>query len=128
MDATDEERIPLGDSDGFLTVLSRIARKKQRMEEAHNVGGTGEQEPSPSPPPAVDVLDQVDSSTLCQHILGHVPADQIPSCMLNAMAITADETGRPLAERVRERLSQFSQAGSGQAEEKEKLELSSLPG
>ena len=30
MEATDDERIPLGDSDGFLTVLSRHGRKKQR--------------------------------------------------------------------------------------------------
>ena len=28
MEATDDERIPLGDSDGFLTVLSRNGRKK----------------------------------------------------------------------------------------------------
>ena len=32
MKATDDERIPLGDSDGFLTVLSRSRRKKQRRE------------------------------------------------------------------------------------------------
>ena len=32
MEVTDDERIPLGDSDGFLTVLSRSRRKKQRWE------------------------------------------------------------------------------------------------
>ena len=74
MDATDDDRILFGDSDGFLTVLSRKARKKQQKEEAHHVG-TVEQEPLPSLPPAVDVLDKVDPSTLCRHILGHVPTE-----------------------------------------------------
>ena len=32
MEATDDERIPLRDSDGFLTVLSRSRRKTQRGE------------------------------------------------------------------------------------------------
>ena len=39
MEATDDERIPLGDSDGFLTVLSLHGRKKQRREAAQDDRG-----------------------------------------------------------------------------------------
>ena len=77
MDATDDERIPLRDSDGFLTVLSREAREKQETEEAHDFGGTGEQEPHPSP--------QFWSTT-----------EQIATCTFDATAQErglADETG-----------------------------------
>ena len=47
-EATDDERIPLGDSDGFLTVLSRSRRKKQRREA--DLDGQGEKAPDDDPP------------------------------------------------------------------------------
>ena len=50
MEATDDERIPLGDSDGFLTVLSRHGRKKQRREAAQDDRGGKDQEDLLNPP------------------------------------------------------------------------------
>ena len=50
MEATDDERIPLGDSDGFLTVLSRNWRKKQRTEAAQDGQGERVQEEVLRPP------------------------------------------------------------------------------
>ena len=49
MEATDDERIPLGDSDGFLTVLSRSRRKKQRREAEQD--GQSEKAPEGDPLP-----------------------------------------------------------------------------
>ena len=102
MEATDDERIPLGDSDGFLTVLSRHGRKKQRREAAQD--GQGEKAPDvdPPPPPPVptDVLDRLNPSVLCQHILGGVAAEQFEGAMhnlasnfLQAIAGTAFDRG-----------------------------------
>ena len=80
MEATDDERIPLGDSDGFLTVLSRNGRKKQRREAAQDGQGERVQEevlrPPPPPPASSDVLEWVDHGVLCRHVLDGVPADQ----------------------------------------------------
>ena len=85
MEATDDERIPLGDSDGFLTVLSRSRRKKQRREA--ELDGQGEKTPDDDPPrhPPVptDVLDRLDPGVLCQHIIGGVPAEQFEGAMHN---------------------------------------------
>ena len=85
-EATDDERIPLGASDGFLTVLSRSRRKKQRGEVEQD--GQGEKAPEgdpPSPPPLVstDVVDNVDPGVLCQRILDGVPVDQFEGAMRN---------------------------------------------
>ena len=53
MEATDDERIPLGDSDGFLTVLSRSRRKKQRREAEQDGQGEKALDDDPSSPPPV---------------------------------------------------------------------------
>ena len=62
MEATDDERVPLGDSDGFLTVLSRHGRKKQRREAAQDDQGERDQEeilrPPHPPQPSSDVMDR----------------------------------------------------------------------
>ena len=81
MEATDDERIPLGDSDGFLTVLSRSRRMKQRREA--ELDGQGEKAPDDDPPPPgpTDVLDRLNPGVLCQHILGGVPAEQFEGAM-----------------------------------------------
>ena len=87
MEATDDERILLGDSDGFLTVLSRSGRKKQRREAAQDGQGERVQDEDlrPPPPPQIssDVLDRVDPAVLCRHILDGVPADQFEGAMQN---------------------------------------------
>ena len=57
MEATDDERIPLGDSDGFLTVLSRNGRKKQRREAAQDGQGERVQEEVLRPPPPPQASD-----------------------------------------------------------------------
>ena len=65
--------IPLGDSDGFLTVLSRNGRKKQRREAAQDDQGERDQEdilnPPPPPQASSDMMDRVDLGALCQHLL-----------------------------------------------------------
>ena len=75
MEATDDERIPLGGSDGFLTVLSRSRRKKQRREAEQD--GQGEKAPDDDPRPPL--MDRLDPGVLCRHILGGVPVDQFAS-------------------------------------------------
>ena len=75
----------MGDSDGFLTVLSRSPRKKQRWEAEQD--GQGEKvpddDPPPPPPVPTDVLDRLDPSVLCRHILDGVPAEQFEGAMQN---------------------------------------------
>ena len=78
-------RIPLGDSDGFLTVLSRNVRKKQRREAAQDGQGERVQEevlrPPPPPQASSDVMDRVDLGALCQHLLDRVPQEQLEGAM-----------------------------------------------
>ena len=104
MEATDDERIPLGDSDGFLTVLSRHGRMKQRMEAAQDDQGERDQEeillPLPPPQASSDMMDRVDPGTLCQHLLDRVPPEQFEGAMqslatslLQAIAGKAHERG-----------------------------------
>ena len=80
MEATDEEKIPLGDSDGFLTVLSRHGRKKQRREAAQrDQDGKGQEDvlnPPPPPQATSDIMDRVNPVQLCHHLLDRVPLEQ----------------------------------------------------
>ena len=72
MEATDEEKIPSGDSDGFLTVLSRHGRKKQRREAAQGgQDGKGQEDvlnPPPPPKATSDIMDRIDPGALCHHL------------------------------------------------------------
>ena len=69
MEATDDERILLGDSDGFLTVLSRHGRKKQRRDAAQDDRGGKDQEdllnPPPPPQASSDIMDRVNPVQPC---------------------------------------------------------------
>ena len=117
MEATDDERIPLGDSDN--------RRKKQRREAELDRQGAKAPDDDPPPPVVTDVLDRLDPGVLCQHIIGGVPAEQFEGAMHNlasnfpeAIAGTAFDRG----------IVDVAAGEKGQDEGKEKLELSSLPG
>ena len=84
MEASEGEQISLGDSDGFLTVLSGSSRKKQRRDAAQDGQGqevVEEEGPLPPPPASGDVMDRVDPGALCQHIPGRVPIEQFQGMM-----------------------------------------------
>ena len=113
MEATDEEKIPLGDSDGFLTVLSRHGRKKQRREATQGEqDGKGQEDVlNPPPPPHEDIMDRVNPVQLCHHLLDNVPLEQfegtvqdLANTLLQAIADKTHErggeaAGRPFVQR-----------------------------
>ena len=111
MEATDEEKIPLGDSDGFLTVLSRHGRKKQRREATQGEqDGKGQEDvlnPPPPPQATSDIMDRVNPVQLCHHLLDSVPLEQfegtvqdLANTLLQAIADKTHERGGEAAGRA----------------------------
>ena len=107
MEATDEEKIPLGDSDGFLW----HGRKKQRREAAQgDQDGKGQEDvlnPPPPPQATSDIMDRVNPVQLCHHLLDRVPLEQfegtvqdLANSLLQALAEKTHERGGEAAGRA----------------------------
>ena len=94
MEATDEEKIPLGDSDGFLTVLSRHRDQEDTLN------------PLPPPQASSDMMDRVKPVQLCHHLLDNVPLEfegtvqDLANTLLRAIADKTHERGGEAAGRA----------------------------